>query len=935
MRSVLTLDVKAATKVLNFVRRQGGSGELAQVDRVLWATSTASTPLIPALFPQTPQTGEGYHRLEPLSPTVQMEVIAHHVRSNADKLRSFIADIGTLNKQIVFQELAAAAIQLTHVTATFGYSHFVLRKAALLRVLAPDVHFSESVDKILVHAGLPENNLIASSLVHCYQEEQDFLSVKRSIMSITDRGAANKFTRDISRLPFHPHASSSEELRDHIQSALQSSLLDALITASFNAHLLPPTDDPLLTTIFRELAAAAPSLDDIARLQPNVDNESELLFYKRSSAWLESPGIRRYRRLLDHFYDAPDVPYITFSESLMSEVGTWTNVSDLDDLATSKMLIRHDSQHLRSLENRGTATRSALFNYWLHSTQGYGTVAEENLIRLMGMTRDLAKTIPSAFAANLAKSVGSDISKLILYLLVAKKSRNERDDHLLRRIVQDITITRFNRSLLSLLEHLESQSPDVARYAYDVFTEDFIAKLYHLIGSTSEITDTRAELHKWMGRHTGDKVYLDRARTLLIDHQLNKVRNEIDDNRIYVDVARFHEWINEELFRDLNTALSSIEHKGHEMASPDSILSLLVERCYVTFCSHRAFGIASYLGRRIRHGTFKGHLYSGVVNLERDPRFKTLLADPHAGDFWRAWKAEYEAKIDDIIRHRLHVASQAKREGLLKPSLAIQQKTEIIVACTKALVKDFSDTNASASAPYIITEYCWRLAEVDLKAFNAYLKGQRRSLAEGLSGVTAAAPYSLKATATDFYRAIDRTIVEKLMAMQMWFKRPLTVSPKASLSLLYKAVVEEVRATYPALQAPIEVDAVNDIELFGGAYHVLYDSFYVVVYNAAKHGKAGGAVKPAFAIVRDHRTGQQSVQIEISSEIRDDEEESNVQRLLSVGPDEDVANAQTFENRSGVPKLYHLQSADPCFSIKLIQCKGRRVTILLDYRLDH
>ncbi len=52
-----------------------------------------------------------------------------------------------------------------------------------------------------------------------------------------------------------------------------------------------------------------------------------------------------------------------------------------------------------------------------------------------------------------------------------------------------------------------------------------------------------------MGQTSGEKVYLDRARTLLIDHRINKVRNELDDNRIYVDVARFHEWFDDELLR--------------------------------------------------------------------------------------------------------------------------------------------------------------------------------------------------------------------------------------------------------------------------------------------------------------------------------------------------------------------------------------------------
>jgi hypothetical protein len=119
-----------------------------------------------------------------------------------------------------------------------------------------------------------------------------------------------------------------------------------------------------------------------------------------------------------------------------------------------RFITQHTSVHLRTLENSGTTTRSALFNFCLHSTKGCTAVSEDNLVQLMGRTQDLSKSIPSTFAAILAKSNGSDITKLTIYLLIAKKSRNERDDHLLRKAVQEIAIRRFDRSLVSLLSYL-------------------------------------------------------------------------------------------------------------------------------------------------------------------------------------------------------------------------------------------------------------------------------------------------------------------------------------------------------------------------------------------------------------------------------------------------------------------------------------------------
>lgn len=195
----------------------------------------------------------------------------------------------------------------------------------------------------------------------------------------------------------------------------------------------------------------------------------------------------------------------------------------------------------------------------------------------MGCTRDLAKTINPEYLSNVAQLTDSKLSQLILYLLIAKKSKNELFDHRLRRIFQDIVKQDYDGSIVNLLNALNKLSEAISIYTYEITTEDFIAKLYHLIKTTSEITETRASLHRWMGESTGEKGYLDRARTILIDHQLNKIRNEIDDARIYVDAARFVEWINDELMRDVNGVLTGIEHKQalHQDDDPQPSASLI------------------------------------------------------------------------------------------------------------------------------------------------------------------------------------------------------------------------------------------------------------------------------------------------------------------------------------------------------------------------
>jgi hypothetical protein len=937
VRTILTLEAKDAVQRLNELRNFRSAGELARIDRVLRSASTPE-PLLPPLFPSEPQTGEEFQRLACLSAETQLRLLDALCEDHFERLKELIHANAHVGELILKRDWAAAETSFESVYRHFGYSHCLLRKAVLARARNKGTSLPV-FEQFLTDAGLSRSNVLVTSLVHCYQEEQDFLSIKRSVMNLQDQGKINRFTRDICRIPFQPLAADQDDLAELLQSASQASLIDAVVLAKANRRFVRGiAPAPFLEKLFDELETSSPTLDRIASqyLEGN-DNECEHLFYKHSSAWLEVDSIVKYRTLQDHFYDYPETAYLRLRSDDLNEISTWVRDISLDELASTPLLTCHDCKDLEQLEREGQVTRSSIFNYLIFKSQGFTTIQEANLVAAMGRTRDLSKTIHQEYATNLAQASSSSFSKLILYLLIAKKSRNERDDHLLRRVFQELVSQRFNGDVVALFDFLGEQSSAIARYAYEICTEDFIAKLFYIIRTSSEITETRANLHQWMGRYSGDKAYLDRARTLLIDHQITKVRNEIDDNRIYVDAARFQEWLNDEVLSEFSALLSGIEHTADAKISGDALLFVLLERCYLTFCSNKVFGIASYLGRRIRHGTFKGHLYSSVMNIEREERYGELFADIHFRHAWQSWKSTYESAVDEIIRERLHIASNTKKEGLLRPSSIAPTKQEVLAAAANSIAREYFEIKSTISVSQLITEYCWRLAEVDLKAFNSHLKNKRRELLtpEHLMHLKASVYPDALSLCSEFCRDLSRTLDDKFRTMYTWFKRPVNVSPKASLALLFRAVVEEVREIFPNISGPLESDADSDIELFGGAYHVLYDAFYVVVYNAAKHGREGGAVAPKFSILIDPATKRPIARISIYSDIRNGQSAEDVSERLRIRSDDDVENAQLYERRSGIPKLYQLEIADPHFSVHSIQCIERKVVVTIEYALEY
>ncbi|EGR1081191.1 hypothetical protein D6V07_01925 [Vibrio cholerae] len=159
------------------------------------------------------------------------------------------------------------------------------------------------------------------------------------------------------------------------------------------------------------------------------------------------------------------------------------------------------------------------------------------------------------------------------------------------------------------------------------------------------------------------------------------------------------------------------------------------------------------------------------------------------------------------------------------------------------------------------------------------------------------------------------------------------MSPKASLNLLYKAVVAEVQQSYASFNPDTHFDEAEDVELVGGSYHVLYDALYVIVFNAAKHGKPLGCISRHFLIDQDEVS--QFAKVIFSSEILDEGCECAVNNRLMIADDTSIDDAQLHERTSGIKKLYHLQKYDKCFKILKIKCENRKVCIEMIYRLGY
>lgn len=816
-----------------------------------------------------------------------------------------------------------------------GWSHAILRRIVLIRENLSEGKEDDEIETLVQQAGLKE--VAVASLIHSYSLDQNILTIKRSILNIADRGAINRYSRAISRLSVQPLASSKDDLATFLSEVEKCSLIDAVILAKFNSHLFEIANYPAIEVITNNLGDDE-LFEKLLATYDIVDSDSEYTFFKQSSAWLEYEPVRQYRLLIDNYYDASREDVENLPEILSQMLHDWVGDANLRDLVGQSQYTKHSYNTLAKLELSGRVTRSAIFNYWLHQSEGQIGFEKDDLLTLMGLTRDLARTIPIKAVRTAAKLAKDDLVRLTLLLLLGKRSKNELDSFLLRKLLEEIAIKNHSGSLVKLVKSYENTHPYVAEYIYEIATEDFLAKLTKLAPHRADIPEIRASLHEWMAGFTKDDHFLQRARAVRIDHQLNRVRNEIDDHRIYVDPSRFSSWIEDEMMVEFNNALTSTGSgkKGVSVNCDETILSFIVTQCYSAFCSNPVFGIASYIGRRIRHGTFHGHLYSSVINpIEKNDKFQMLFQTPQFATKWSVWKDMYNKGVEEIIKDRLHVYSKGKPLSLLQPETYGPGKLEILSAAVKNISTSYLETTSVAGLDQTIIDYCWRLAESDLVFVTKYLRAQQTPLKNLLfleNEVLSAASSSDRKLADAFHRELELSIDRKLTSMFGWFKRPTIVSPQASVSLLFDATVAEVRDTIPDFNPQADDCSEGEIELVGGVYHLVYDSLAVVVANAAKHGDRNRPVKRRFEILPGKH---KRLIVEISSSIRPADVPEDVSAVIERRKKADYQDANLYQGKSGISKLMLLAHTRQDFTLEQYEVVGNEVKVRLAYDLEH
>ncbi|MGR5268666.1 hypothetical protein ACPV5R_13015 [Vibrio astriarenae] len=727
-------------------------------------------------------------------------------------------------------------------------------------------------------------------------------------------------------------------LSDYFSFSLFDSYLYLMKLIRFNLGFIPPISlEQNLEKAYDRISAIEFKPVDMYN---KIDEDVGYYFLRESFLFSEQPNALRFQIVHGFYYmnalnskrtNRIVAPIVEQYFADIKEIG------QLNHTPTKNYEIRSDKY---SSDTCGMLENSTALIYVLGRKQGQLSPSEQDLfVELMSYTREIGEICPKEFLSSIASSAKCQRLQLVVNCLITLNHKSQLSEHKLRSVIQDYCIQQFNGDLNSLVQHLYSISPAVAEHLLLTCDETFLATLFRIVDRPVDAIQVRADMLNWYGKMSGEEHYLDRAKTLKIDIQINKEKGTIDDSRIYVDPFKFTQWFEDQMVGKLTMALDNVMISEYSIVNlnwtntgvgnTDEVINLLLA-CYKEFCENRSFGIASYLGRRIRHGTFEGTASTELRALSSDEEYAHLFEDKEFSSRFDEWMFRYEEMINALKNNVLQIKSKRKPEGCFSTGIDSPAKKVVADQLIFEILRIYSKRSGVARLPSLIIDYCWRLAEFDLVTTKKLLSERKSS-----HGVFSYSPKygssAHKRQYSKFSQEVNSLTNQKFGLMASWFNKPTYASPSTDIYLLFNAVISEVKDSFPEFEPKIDLGD-KFFTINGGTYYVIYDALFVLIHNAARHGKPDGRIHFEVSMLEERIN---AIRIELYVELESFEAVKEALRNIEEAQTLPKGDADDYESKSGIRKLKKLENEGSISELSFSPSKeGNMLCFEFHFELD-
>lgn len=769
----------------------------------------------------------------------------------------------------------------------------------------------KDIDKLKKVIRLSNCGLIEEAAMQLSNLRTSHLAICKRINDLTESAPNNYIVKSFT----NPIPRNSEEFIYTLNALFAFSLFDAFLYLQLILRLdLPFVPDikfiNILDTEYEKIASIEFQPID---MYENIDFDSGYYYLRECFLFVEQPKALRFLSVHGYYYSdfSTQLAPTPFAKNLIRRY--FLGLTNMEQLRRSEMehvelnWERYDSNTCGMLEN------SSALIYLITKKEGHIEDNEQKVfIELMSFSRDIGETCHPDYLECIASIANNHELKLVAQCLISINKKSHYTEHQLRSTIQDYCLECFNGDLNKFLQHLYFVSPAVTEHLILTCNETFLSTLFHLMDKPVDALRVRADMLQWYGEQTKEERYLDRAKTLRIDIQLHKEKGTIDDSRIYVDPLKYSQWFEDNLVNKLTVVLDNVllndsqfmkldwNTKSNSIGNNEIVIDYLLT-CYQEFCENKNFGIASYLGRRIRHGTFDGTAITELHKIKNKKEYVRLFDDIDFKKAFEYWLKSYDGMIEELKNTYLHIKSKRKPNGLISTEINSVVKKQVANQLLVDILSSYSKKSGVIRLPSLIIDYCWRLVEHDLIEIKKVLSEKKSTF--GVFRYTSTKPNNdLRRQISKFTQEVNSLTAQKFGLIASWFNKPNYASPSTDIYLLFNAVISEVKDSVSDFNPIVDL---GERRLFvnGGTYYVIYDALYVLIHNAARHGKRDGIIHFLVSKPADRN----AIKINLMSELESIEAlrfaSSQIEKELIIADE----NAHIIEGNSGIKKLKNLE----------------------------
>jgi hypothetical protein len=831
---------------------------------------------------------------------------------NADKIAAMFDLFTLLNTAIFARDDDAIIAAIGALTEYAGHSLTLARKLGFIIGYASkeSVSYRASVDVVSSY-GVNERNYGIMATIDSIGGEFNYLDLKYQFRNFASLAAGSSSARQISYLCFTPLMAPREDFSAFVAASYNISIVDAAIAVLVEREVRPEFESPPIPDVLEEAwRRFSVEASGISEYFDEKSPESDLHAFRSAPAFLELRSFRDLRAALQPIYNLPEARAVEHFDRRYAE-RYFEQVGGIKDLIPPQAM-QFDAFQKRFLPaNAGNLGRTAAVVWACESQPDFSGITRENMAALMGRTFEIDRLLSTTVLRRATATADEPFVKLILQTLLRAHSSATRDSYDFKARFQEYIRTYHGGNIVDFMEHVKALNSEIIRYYVVLLDETLLSQMAFLMESSNSIYETRACLLEWFADVTGDQMSAEKAKQLRLDRKIAAVRGVINETRLNIDAVRFRQWIEQNKLTEFSNfirqasaglpQLSDLTDKSKQQSmflsahrEPTVRALQAIVSCYAEFCRNQDYGIASFLGRRIRHGTLRGKLLEAI----RDPGSVNIPVT--AVTQYQAWSKEYLESIK-ALELRLHFQDKAgHKNGLISPEIDTTQKWQACLVALSAIFDQAQKDHGTMAIPLIIEQYCWFIFEIELTNLQNVIAEARTKW--GL--------LKLKNPTNDpdviaFEKASNLAVGDQFNIVASWFRKPPNISPVAEFGHVLDVALQEASGEYATFDPEVSFSGQEDLELSGRIYYNVYDALTIAVRNAAKHGRHPGCL--SVGVVVNEQENNKILEITVTNDLKVGDNAALAMKRVADASRAGADGADVVEGLSGFRKLKKME----------------------------